>query len=98
MRRVQRGEAKLVLNAAKLGEFLALSQENIDRLAPLLSGPPPKEARPTRKRIDYVALRAQYELLLLDGTCATKADVARPVSVSRVWVSRVLRGIKRGVG
>ena len=50
------------------------------------------------KRIDNVALRAQYEQLLADGTCATKADVARHAGVSRVWVSRVLKGIRRKAG
>ena len=98
IRRVQRGEAKLVVDFAKLGQFLALSPEDIDRLAPLFSGPLPERTRPMRKRIDSVALRAQYEQLLLDGTCATKADVARHVGVSRVWVSRVLKGINRKEG
>ena len=95
VRRVQRGEAKLVANTAKLGEYLALAPEELKRLAPLFPRPLPDSARPIRKRIDYVALRAQYEQLLADGTCATKADVARHVGVSRVWVSRVLRGFNR---
>ena len=98
IRRVQRGEAKLVVNIAKLGEYLALSPENIDRLAALLPRPTPDKTRPVREKIDYVALRAQYEQLLLDGTCATKADVARHAGVSRVWVSRVLKGIGRKTG
>ena len=85
VRRVQRGEAKLVVNPGKLGEFLALAPEDIKRLAPLLSGPPPEKARSMRKKIDYVVLKAQYEKLLLDGTCATKADVARHLGLpSRV--------------
>jgi response regulator of citrate/malate metabolism len=95
---VQRGKAKLVVNTAKLGEFLSLASEDIDRLSPLLSGQLPESARPMRKTIDYVELKAQYELLLADGTCATKADVARHVGVSRVWVSRVLKGIKKNMG
>jgi len=95
IRRVQRGEAKLVVDVTKLGEFLALSPENIDHLAPLFSGPLPERARPMRRRIDYVVLRAQYEQLLLDGTCATKAELTRHLGVSRVWVSRVLKGIRR---
>jgi hypothetical protein len=33
--RVHRGKAKLVVNVAKLGEYLALAPEEIDRLAPL---------------------------------------------------------------
>jgi hypothetical protein len=73
VRRVQRGEAKLVVDLAKLGEYLALPPKDIGRLAPLLSGPVPERARAMTKRIDYVALRSQYEQLLLDGTRATKA-------------------------
>jgi hypothetical protein len=57
IRRVQRGQAKLVVNVAKLGEFLALALEDIDRLAPLLSGPLPDRTRPIMKRIDYIVLR-----------------------------------------
>jgi hypothetical protein len=91
IRRVERGEAKLVVNVAKLGEFLALSPEDIDRLAPLFSGPLPEWARPMRKRIDYVELKAQYEQLLADGTCATKAGVARRFGVSRAWVTKVFK-------
>jgi hypothetical protein len=95
---VQRGEAKLVVNVERLGEFLALSPDAVNDLVPLLSGPLPETARPMRKKIDYVELKAQYEQLLADGTCATKADVARHLGVSRVWVSRVLRDIKRNTG
>jgi len=51
-----------------------------------------------RKKIDYVELKAQYEQLLADGTCAVKADVARHVGVRRVWVSRVLKGMRRKAG
>jgi hypothetical protein len=98
IRRVQRGEAKLVVNTAKLGEFLDLSPENIDRLAPLLPRPLPEETRPTRKKVDYVTLRAQYQQLLSDGTCGIKAEVARHLGVRRIWVSRVLKGIKRKMG
>jgi hypothetical protein len=78
IRRVQRGETRLVVNVSKLGEFLALAQEDIDRLAPELLGTvSAKRGLPGRKRLDYLALRAQYEQLLLDGTCTTKAELAR---------------------
>ena len=50
-----------------------------------------------RKRIDYVALKSEYEQPLLDGACANKAELARHLGVSRAWVSRKLKGIKREV-
>jgi len=98
VRRVQRGEAKLVVNIARLGESLVLSPEDISCLAPLPLGPLPGKPHPTRMKIDYVALRAQYQQLLSDGTCATKAEVGRHLGVSRVWVGKVLKGIKRKPG
>lgn len=85
----------MAVNVAKLGGFLALSPENIDHLAPLFSGPLPEKTRPVKEKIDYVALRAEYQQLLSDGTCGTKAEVARHLGFSRVWVCRVLKGIKR---
>jgi DNA invertase Pin-like site-specific DNA recombinase len=88
---VQRGEAKLVVDTAKLGEFLSLGPEEINRLAPLFSGPLPERRRSIRKKIDYVELKAQYEQLLADGTCATKAGVARRFGVSRAWVTKVFK-------
>lgn len=89
----------MVVNVAKLEEFLSLAPEDINRLAPHFSRPLPERARPPRKRIDYVVLRAQYEQLLVNGTCATKADIAPHVGVSKVWVSRVLKEImKRKLG
>ncbi len=48
--------------------------------------------------LPFVALKAQYEQPLFNGTCATTADVARHVGVSRVCVSRVSRGIKSKAG
>jgi uncharacterized membrane protein len=36
--------------------------------------------------------------MLTDGGFATQAELARHLGVSRAWVSRVLKGIKRKVG
>ncbi len=85
----------MAVDISKLGEYLALAPKDIYRLTSLLPVPRPEKARPMRTKIDYIALRAQYEQLLLNGTCATRDDVARHLGVSRVWVSRVLKGIKR---
>jgi len=71
---VQRGEAKLAVNAAKLSEYLALAPSDVNPQVPLLSGPLPERKRSIRKRIAYVERKAQHEELLLEGTCAAKAD------------------------
>jgi hypothetical protein len=92
--RVQRGEAKLAINAARLGEYLKLAPEDLDLLSSLLPVMPHVRTKPVRKTIDYVALKAQYERLLSNGTCATQADLARHLGISRVWVSRVQKRSK----
>jgi len=53
VRRVERGEAKLVGNVRKLGEYLALASEDIERLALLFSGPSPAKTRPPKKKINH---------------------------------------------
>ena len=56
-------------------------------------------SKPTRKPpIDYDALACQYHKILTDGGFSSHADLARHLRVSRVWVSRVLKGIKRKAG
>ncbi len=79
--RVQRGEAKLVLNPSNLGEYLKFAREDPDRLTAFLPSPPVKKSRADRMKIDYIALRAQCEQLLLDVICASTAEVARHVVV-----------------
>jgi hypothetical protein len=46
-------------------------------------------------RIDYVNLAQEYQALIDSGECSSKTEVARRVGKSRVWVSRVLKGIKQ---
>jgi Mn-dependent DtxR family transcriptional regulator len=48
--------------------------------------------------IDYEALRQTYARMLAGGPFANQADLARHLGVSRVWVSRVLKGMKKSTG
>jgi hypothetical protein len=52
----------------------------------------------TRPRIDYVALQQTYRRMLDDGPFTTQTDLARHLGVSRVWVSRVLKGLSKKAG
>lgn len=54
IRRTQRAVAKLVLDAAKLGEYLNLAREDLDRLPPLPL-PPLKKSQPSWMKVDYAA-------------------------------------------
>ena len=48
IRRMQRGETRLAVDAAKLGRFLDLAQDDIERLVPEF--PPPTHGTPLRER------------------------------------------------
>jgi hypothetical protein len=52
-------------------------------------------AKTSKQRIDYDALQQCYAKMLSDGPFKTQKELARHMGVSRVWVSRVLQGIKR---
>jgi len=57
----------------------------------------PQKPRP-KERIDYEALQQRYRRMLAEGGFASQTELARHLGVSRVWVTRVLKGIKRKVG
>ena len=94
----QRGLQRIFLNPGRLSNILGLSVEDIERLRNAgLVFRYPEKARP-RERIDYEALQQTYARMLAEGPFSTQAELARHLGVSRVWVSRVLKGIKRKPG
>jgi hypothetical protein len=48
-----------------------------------------------RSAIDYDALKQSYRQLLETDPYKSQAELARHLGVSRVWVSRVLKGTRR---
>jgi len=94
------GKLYLTLVVDRLSDFLDVTPECIAELRSRFCPPVLSEA-PRRSRkdpINYAALQQKYRQMLADGRFASKADLARHLGVSRVWVSRVLRGIKRKPG
>ncbi len=49
----------------------------------------------SKPKIDYEALAENYRSLLDRMNFSSHAELARHLGVSRVWVSRVLKGIQR---
>jgi len=83
------------MDSERLPRELGLPEQEIENL--LLAGLVrlrPQKPRP-KNRIDYEALRQTYHRMLLTGCFSSKAELARHLGVSRVWVSRVLNGIPR---
>jgi len=58
----------------------------------------PRQGRRKRVPVDYVTLRQTYARMLAEGPFSNQTELARHSGVSRIWVSRVLKGIKRKAG
>lgn len=92
----QRGLQGICMDPDPLPEELGLTKQDIERLVQAgLVRRRPQKPRP-KERIDYVALQQTYRQMLAEGPFATQTELARHLGVSRVWVSRVLKGISRG--
>jgi hypothetical protein len=82
------------MDSEGMPEELALAEQDIESLCQEgLVRPRPQKPRP-KKRIDYAALQQTYRQMLADSGFASQADFARHLGVSRVWVSKVLKGVK----
>jgi len=90
-----RGEKALSIAEGSLCSLLPISPAGIAGLWDycLLQLPLPQPAK--RQPIDYGALRQTYRAMLTEGRLSSQAELARHLSVSRVWVSRVLKGMTR---
>jgi len=86
------------MDGERLPEELGVTSQEIESLRQVgLVRPLPQKPLP-KIRVDYAALQQTYGRMLADGGIASQADLARHLGVSRVWVSRVLKGIKRNAG
>ena len=94
----ERGLQGICMDPGRLKELLGLSDQDIEHLrqARLVHLPPPTPQ--AMERIDYSALQLTYSRLLVEGPFSTQTELARHLGVSRVWVSRVLKGIIRRAG
>jgi DNA invertase Pin-like site-specific DNA recombinase len=86
------------MDSERLPHELGLDEEEIQGLLQAgLVRLRPQKSRP-KERIDYAALQQTYLRTLAEGGFSTQTELARNLGVSRVWVSRVLKGIKRKTG
>ena len=95
---VGHGQRLICMDTERLPEELGLNEGGIQGLlqAGLVRVRPQKPQR--KEHIDYAALQQTYRRMLADGPFSSQAELARHLSVSRVWVSRVLKGIERKAG
>ena len=93
--RLQRGLQAIRMDPARLPQMLGLSNQDIARLrqAEMVCVPTPMPR--LKERIDYVALQQTYARMLAERSFSSQAELAIHLGVSRVWVSRVVKGIRR---
>ena len=92
------GEKAIAVAEALLSSILPLSPDAITRLQDVRLVRLPRPVKTKRLPIDYAVLQQTYRRMLADDSFVSQADLARHLGVSRVWVNRVLKGIKRKAG
>ena len=86
------------MDSDRLPQELGLNEEAIGSLVQAgLVRHRPQKPRP-KPRIDYAALQQTYRRMLAEGLFKSQTELARHLGVNRVWVSKVLKGIKRKSG
>jgi hypothetical protein len=98
IRNSARGEKVFSITEATLQSSLEISAGGIMHLRECGLILPFIAEKITRPRIDYVALEQTYRRMLDDGPFTTQTELARHLGVSRVWVSRVLKGMWKKAG
>jgi len=94
----QRGLQGICMDPSRLPELLGLCDQDIERLRQAgLAHLQPPTPQP-KKRIDYVTLPRAYARMLAEGPFSSQTELARHLGVSRVWVSRVLKEIRKRTG
>ena len=93
-----RGEKAIAAAEAPLSSILPLSPGAIARLQDARLIRLQQPVRTKKLPTDYAALQQTYRRMLSEGPFSTQTELARNLGVSRVWVSRVLKGIKKRAG
>ena len=87
-----RGEKAISVAEGRLNHSLPLSPAAITSLQDVHLIRLPQPVKVKRLPIDYAALQQKYRQMLDEGGFASQTELARHLGVSRVWVSRVLKG------
>lgn len=85
------------MDRERVQELLALSDDDISRLCDCGLILPRREMPSQKPKIDYEKLARSYRETMDRMQFVSQSDLARHLGVSRVWVSRVMKGIKRKV-
>jgi hypothetical protein len=93
-----RGEKAIAVAEGPLHCCLPLSPAAITRLQDVRLIRLPRPVRARKPPIDYSTLQQTYARMLAEGSFSTRTDLARHPGVSRVRVSRVLKGLERKAG
>lgn len=90
-----RGEKILVIDPARIHNYLDMTPDAVKKLTESFVYPKVKEAPDKRKRLDLDAMAETYREMLASGQFKNKAALAKHFGVSRAWISKVLNRIDR---
>jgi hypothetical protein len=89
---LEHGEKFTVIDYDRVQAELCVSDTDVASLQKSGLILPFRPVKTSKPRIDYEALQECYRKMLEDGPFETQTELARHLGVSRVWVSRVLKG------
>jgi hypothetical protein len=92
---LEHGEKFTVIDYDRVQAELGVSASDVASLQKSGLILPLRPAKTSKPRIDYDALQQGYAKMMSDGPFKTQTELARHLGVSRVWVSRVLKGIRK---
>jgi hypothetical protein len=85
---------KIHIDVKEFARELAISSSLEDRLTHHFGLPFKREIKPRKSLAERIKLAEEYEKLIEDGSFKTRAELARHLSVSRAWITKVLNRIK----
>jgi len=86
------------MHRERLQELLELSDGDISRLCDRGLILPRRKMPAQKPKIDYEKLARNYRETMDRMRFVSHSDLGRHLGVSRVWVSRVLKGVKQRPG
>jgi hypothetical protein len=86
----------MAVDFSRLNNFLSLSKSAENRLKNVFEITEKSKVKTPKQRLNLTDVAQQYQLLLDNGTCTTRADLARHFGVSRVWITTVMKHLPDG--
>ena len=91
MHNTKYGAKVLVIDPARIHDYLDLSPGAVKKLTESFIYPKVKDSIVNRKKLDLDAMANLYQEMLGSGQFKNRAALARHFAVSRAWITKVMK-------